>query len=134
MNFSKTTSYSLNILTYMANHSDENMSAGFLHSQLGIPYQYLRQILTKLSRTGFINSSRGRRGGFELTRDIATIYIADVIEAMEGLEGYNKCVLGFQTCPFDNKCAIHDLWDDSRNNIIKILRETSLANLIIKQK
>ena len=133
MNFSKTTSYSLNVLTYMANHSYENMSADFLHSQLGIPYQYLRQILTKLSRTGFINSSRGRRGGFELTRDTDTIYIADVIEAMEGLEGFNKCILGFQECPFDNRCAIHNLWEESRNNILKIMKQTSLANLITKQ-
>lgn len=134
MNFSKTTSYSLNILSYMANHSDENLSADFLNSQLDIPYQYLRHILTKLSKNGLIKSTRGRSGGFELARDVSTIYIADIIEITEGLEGFNKCVLGFQTCPFDNKCAIHDLWDDSRNNIIKILRETSLANLIIEQK
>jgi Rrf2 family protein len=133
MNFTKTTSYSLNILTYMANHSNESMSAEYLHLQLGIPYQYLRQILTKLSRTGFINSSRGRRGGFELKRDISTIYIADVIEAMEGLDGFYKCILGFQECPFDNKCAIHNLWDESRNNILNILKQTSLANLIKKQ-
>jgi Rrf2 family nitric oxide-sensitive transcriptional repressor len=134
MNFSKTTSYSLNILSYMANHSGENMSADFLHSQLDIPYQYLRQILTRLSKNGLINSIRGRRGGFELARDVSTIYIADIIEITEGLEGFSKCVLGFQKCPFDKKCAIHDLWDDSRNNIIKILRETSLANLIVKPK
>jgi Rrf2 family transcriptional regulator, nitric oxide-sensitive transcriptional repressor len=134
MNFSKTTSYSLNILSYMASHNDVNMSADFLHSQLKIPYQYLRQILTKLSKNGLINSIRGRNGGFELARDVSTIYLAEIIEITEGLEGFNKCVLGFQTCPFDNKCAIHDLWDDSRNNIIKILRETSLANLIINKK
>ncbi len=84
MNFSKTTSYSLNILSYMANHSDENMSADFLHSQLDIPYQYLRQILTKLSKNGLINSTRGRRGGFELARDVSTISIADIIEITEG--------------------------------------------------
>lgn len=133
MNFSKTTSYSLSILSYMANHIGKNMSADFLHSQLDIPYQYLRQILTKLSKNGLINSTRGRSGGFELAKDVNTIYIADIIEITEGLDGFNICVLGFQTCPFDNKCAIHDLWDGSRNNIIKILKETSLANLIVKQ-
>ena len=134
MNFNKTTAYALNILSYMANNSEKSLSADFLHSKLGIPYQYLRQILTKLSKTGFIRSSRGRRGGFELNMDIETIYIADIIEAMEGLEGFYKCILGFQECPFDNKCAIHDLWEESRNNILKILKETSLADLILKQK
>jgi Rrf2 family protein len=133
MNFTKTTSYSLKILTYMATHSKENMSAEFLHSKLGIPYQYLRQILTKLSRTGFINSSRGRKGGFELTRDTATIYIADVIEAIEGLDGFYNCILGFQECPFDNRCAIHNLWDESRNNILMIMKQTSLATMIKTQ-
>lgn len=134
MNFSKTTSYALNILSYMANHSEKSMSADFLHSKLGIPYQYLRQILTRLTKTGFIISSRGRRGGFELNMDIETIFLADIIETMEGLEGFYKCILGFQECPFDNKCAIHKQWDESRNSILKILKETSLANLIIEQK
>ena len=117
----------------MANHGNESMSAEYLHARLGIPYQYLRQILTKLSRTGFISSSRGRRGGFVITRDTATIYIADVIEAIEGLDGFYNCILGFKECPFDNRCAIHDLWDESRNNILNIMRQTSLENLIKKQ-
>jgi Rrf2 family transcriptional regulator, iron-sulfur cluster assembly transcription factor len=134
MNFSKTTSYSLNILTYMASHRNESMSAEFLFLQLGIPYQYLRQILTKLTKTGFIKSSRGRRGGFELTRDVATIYIADVIEAIEGLDGFYKCMLGFQECPFDNRCAIHNLWDEPRKNILNIMKQTSLASLVKKQQ
>ncbi|MCB9013033.1 MAG: Rrf2 family transcriptional regulator [Bacteroidales bacterium] len=132
MNFSKTTGYSLTILTYMVNHSGENVSADFLHSKLGIPYQYLRQILTKLSKTGFIVSSRGRKGGFELTRDVSTIYIADIIGAIEGLEGFNTCILGFQECPFNNKCSIHNILDEPRANILKILKQTSLEDLIIK--
>jgi Rrf2 family transcriptional regulator, iron-sulfur cluster assembly transcription factor len=117
----------------MSKKSNVRMSAEFLHLQLGIPYQYLRHILTKLSRTGFINSSRGRSGGFKLTRDIATVYIADIIEVIEGLDGFYKCMLGFQECPFDNKCAIHNLWDESRNNILNILKKTSLADLIKNQ-
>ena len=116
----------------MAIHSNENMSADYLHTQLGIPYQYLRQILTNLSKNGFINSTRGRKGGYELARDVSTIYIADIIEITEGLESFSKCLLRFQECPFNNKCAIHNLWDESRNNILNILRETSLANLVSK--
>jgi DNA-binding IscR family transcriptional regulator len=53
---------------------------------------------------------------------------------MEGLEGFYQCILGFQECPFDNKCAIHKQWDESRNNILKILKETSLANLLLEHR
>jgi Rrf2 family protein len=117
----------------MAIHTNEKMSDEFLYTQLGIPYQYLRHILTKLSRKGFINSSRGRTGGFKLSRDTDKIYIADIIEMMEGFDGFYKCILGFQECPFDNRCVMHNLWDESRNNILNIMKKTSLADIIKKQ-
>jgi len=134
MNFNKTTSYSLNILSYMANNGGGNISADSLHSKLGIPYQYLRRVLTTLSKNGIIRSSRGRLGGFELGRDKKDIYIADIIEITEGFENFNKCVLGFHECPFDDKCAIHDLWEESRNKVLSVLKETSVEDFIKAEK
>jgi Rrf2 family protein len=130
MNFSKTASYSLNVLSYMANHGDEKMSAAFLHNKLAIPYPYLRQVLSGLSRSGFIQSTRGRSGGFSFSKNISDISLADIIEATDGLNSLNKCNLGFQTCPFNNKCSMHTVWETTRNNIINILKETSLSDLV----
>ncbi len=45
MNFTKTTSYSLNVLSYLAKHENVRMSAIYLHKKLDIPYSYLRQVL-----------------------------------------------------------------------------------------
>ncbi len=70
MNFSKTASYSLNILSYMAINENVPMSAAVLHEKLSIPYPYLRQILTTLAKNDFIGSTRGRGGGFRFSRDI----------------------------------------------------------------
>jgi Rrf2 family protein len=133
MNLSKTTSYSLNVLSYMAQNREELCSASYLHEKLNIPHQYLRHILTKLSKSGFINSTRGRNGGFEFSKEINKIYIADIIEAMEGLESFNKCILGFTDCPFDTKCSMHDFWEITRDNIIKELKTKSLADLVLKK-
>jgi Rrf2 family iron-sulfur cluster assembly transcriptional regulator len=132
MNFSKTASYSLNVLSYMATHEDVKMSASFLHERLTIPYPYLRQILTSLSKSGFIHSSRGRSGGFSLSRDKGEIYLADIIEATDGLESINKCILGFRSCPFNDECSLHSVWESTRNNILKVLKETSLSDLVNK--
>ena len=129
MNFSKTTSYSLNILSYMALNEDENLSAKYLHEKLSIPYPYLRQVLTNLSRHGFIQSRRGRSGGFSFNRPIVSISIADIIEATNGMETMNNCILGFKKCPFDKQCSMHNVWEITRNNILKVLKETSLADI-----
>jgi Rrf2 family protein len=132
MNFSKTTSYSLNILSYMAINEDENMSAKFLHEKLSIPYPYLRQVLTNLSHHGFIQSKKGRSGGFSFSKSKEDIFIADIIDATDGLESLNKCILGFKKCPFDKQCPMHNVWELTRNNILKVLKETSLADIVRK--
>jgi len=133
MNFSKTTSYSLNILSYMAAHEDKKMSAAYLHKKLAIPYPYLRQVLTSLSKSGFIHSTLGSKGGYSFSKEIADIYLADIIDATDGLESLNTCILGFKACPFNDECAMHSVWETTRNNMLKVLKETSLANLAKKR-
>jgi Rrf2 family protein len=134
MNFSKTASYSLNVLSYMATHEEDNMSAAFLHKKLSIPYSYLRQVLTNLSRSGFIHSVRGRNGGFSFNKGKDKIFLADIIEATDGLDSFNKCLLGFNECPFNSECSMHSVWESTRNNILKVLKETSLADLTKTRK
>ena len=133
MNLSKTTSYSLNVLSYMAQNREAVCSSSFLHEKLNIPHQYLRQLLTQLSKSGFIHSTRGRNGGFVFSKDICEIFVADIINSVEGLDSFNKCILGFTDCPFDTKCSMHDFWEKTRSDIIKELKTTSLSDLLLKK-
>jgi Rrf2 family protein len=129
MNLSKTASYSLNVLSYMATHEESILSATALHDLLLIPYPYLRQVLSSLSKKGFIRSTRGRHGGFVFRIPKERIFLADVIESAEGSDFLNRCILGFTECPFNNQCALHSMWADARENMIKVLKQTSLADI-----
>ena len=133
MNFSKTTSYSLNVLSYMAKNEDHKMSASLLHEKLLIPYSYLRHILRTLSNNGFIHGTTGRNGGFVFSKDISEIYLADIIEVTEGLDSFKRCVMGFSECPFNEKCSMHKIWEKTRTRILKVLMKTSLADLMKKR-
>ena len=114
----------------MATHNEEVYSGKYLHEQLGIPLQYLRQLLTTLSKNGFIHSQKGRGGGFEFSKNPQEIFIAEIIDSMEGLEAFNKCFLNFEECPFNNHCAMHETWQESRKKIISVLKNTSIKNFI----
>ncbi len=129
MNFSKTTSYALTILNFMAEREDEMFSARAMNEMLGIPWQYLRQLLTSLSKDGFISSTQGRNGGFRLSRSPEEITLADIVEAVEVLNIMKTCVMGFEECPFDHKCAMHETWEGTRDGILGVLQETTLASL-----
>lgn len=128
MNFNKTTSYALNVLSYMAEKPEDMYSAKQLHEHLNIPYPYLRQLLTDLSKAGFIKSIQGRYGGFVFAKNIKKISVGDVVNAMEGIEIFSNCIIGFKECPFDMPCALHESWEKSRKQITDILRKTTLAD------
>ena len=126
MHFSKTTSYAISVLSYMAKNEKTMYSAKKLNELLEIPWPYLRQLLTSLSKSGFIYSTQGRNGGFQLNKAPDQIVLAEIIDSVEGLNVFGTCIMGFKNCPFDHTCAMHDVWEDARSNILNVLNSTTL--------
>lgn len=131
MNFSKTTSYAFTVLNFLARNQNERYSAMDLHESLSIPWQYLRQLLTALQKAGFVESSKGRKGGFLLASDPKEINLAKVVRAVEGPDIFSTCILGHYTCPFENDCALHETWVESRDKIAKLLDDTTLDMFLV---
>ena len=134
MNFSKTTSYAISVLSYMARHDGEQYSAKKLHEILKIPWPYLRQLLTSLSKNGFIFSTQGRNGGFQLQKPPDQIILAEIIDSVEGLDVFETCIMGFEKCPFNQSCAMHVVWEDARSNMLNVLNNNSLETLLKADK
>lgn len=114
----------------MASNTKERMSAAYLNKKLNIPYSYLRQVLHNLSEKGFIISTKGREGGFILARETNTIFLSMIVQSTEGLESFDRCIMGFAKCPFNEKCPMHSVWENSRSEILNVLRTTSLADML----
>ena len=129
MNFSKTTAYALSTLSFLADHEGEKFSAKQLHMKLEIPWPYLRQLLTSLSKSGFIESIQGRNGGFILKRSADQITLAEIVDAVEGLDVLDTCIMGFKKCPFNHTCAMHETWVTVKESIVNILKNTTLDQL-----
>jgi Rrf2 family protein len=134
MIFKKTTEYAISVLAFMATRNQNNYAAELLHQELAIPRQYLRRLLTELSKKKFIVSTRGRNGGFVFARDMSTINFAQVVDAMEGEEAMNTCLLGFTACIMDHPCAMHDLWSEARSKMLETLTRTTFADLSEKYR
>ncbi|HEX2869447.1 MAG TPA: Rrf2 family transcriptional regulator [Ignavibacteriales bacterium] len=130
MTFSKTTEYALRALTLMTEKPEELLSADYLHKELKIPKKYLQRLLTDLSKSGLIESVRGKYGGYRLGRTSSTIFLSEVIEAVEGFKREPTCFFGFGECIHTSPCAMHDVWAKSQNDIIRVLSNTSLSQLI----
>lgn len=45
------------------------------------------------------------------------------------MKNENLCFFGFQECPTQNRCAMHDKWGEVRNKTLEILKTTTLLDL-----
>ncbi len=129
MYFSKTTEYSLRILSFMAIDETKLYNAEMLCSCLEIPYRYLRKQLTKLTKSGLLISLQGKNGGYKMSRSSEEVSLWDIVEATEGEQCVHECLLGFDNCVFGAKCSLHKKWETVQNSINEMLKNTTLAEL-----
>ena len=76
-----------------------------------IPQQFAYKIIKKLSDAGVIKSIRGVNGGCELTCDLKTLTLYDVIKVIDSDRYISECVKPGDECPWregnDDFCSVH---------------------------
>ena len=78
--------------------------------QLSAPANYLSKLLQSLSKTGIVESQKGLGGGFRLAKLPQKITLFDVIETVEQISRWSRCIMGQAVCSGDNPCALHHQW------------------------
>ncbi len=125
--FSKKCEYGLQACLYLA----ANKTGGVIPSeeiakQLKIPKEFISKILQSLTASGLIYSKKGKFGGFSLAKDPSRINLIDIVTAIDGLEIFEKCVLGFPNCSPDTPCPVYDKWGELRIKTYQMLTEEKL--------
>ncbi len=99
-----------------------------------IPVKFLEQIMQLLKEEGFVESRRGKFGGYRLARPAAKITVGSVVRVIDGplapigcvsQSAYEKC-----SCPDEVHCGLRMLMLDVRNAIAGILDRYSLADVV----
>lgn len=130
MNLSNTAQYAIRIISYMAYDGKDIYSASTLFEKLKISDKYLKRILTTLSSHGIIISIQGRYGGFKLAKDVNEILLYDIVKAVDQIEKYFGCVLGFDECSDENPCSLHQKWAPIRAKLFIFLEKTSMKDVM----
>ncbi len=99
-----------------------------LAETLGTSHQYLPQIMSPLVHKRWVSSSRGPRGGYQLSVQLDSISVLELIEAMEGVTDTDTCVLSGEICDASDPCALHGAWSQARDALLGELSSMSLAD------
>ena len=127
--FSKKCEYALQAILLMAASEDDCVCpAEEISNKLNIPKEFISKILQSLTDSGLVESKKGKGGGFKLAKQPSKIKLIDIVEAVDGLESFNTCVLGFPNCSDKNPCPVHNKWGKLRSEALNMLSEENLEN------
>ena len=99
-----------------------------------LPEKFLVQILLQLREAGFVESRRGKHGGYLLARPMDSINFGQIVRLLDGplapiaccsQSAYERC-----TCPDEAHCGLRMLMLDVRNAIANILDRYTLADIV----
>ncbi len=99
-----------------------------------IPLKYLEQLLLQLKGAGYVNSKRGKDGGYLLSRPAEKITLGEVIRVMEGFTSPITCVSRscFARCTDEKKCPFRATWEKVRDSVNAIVDNTTIADIAQK--
>ena len=98
-----------------------------------IPGQYAYKILKKLENTGFLESTRGRKGGYRLIKPLNTFNLYDIIMAMDENMFINACLRKDRPCvrnTSDEPCAVHNEFERVQKILIEELKLKTITEIV----
>ena len=100
----------------------------------GIPVPFLEQILLQLRQEGWLESRRGKGGGYALAKPMGSVRMGDVVRLFEGSLAPISCVsrVAYErcSCPDEDHCGLRLLMTDVRAAVVSVLDRHTLADVV----
>lgn len=96
----------------------------------GIARPHVVKIVHELGRAGYLETQRGRGGGFRLARPATEIVIGDVIRITEGPLDLVECFNpDTNTCPLIGVCKLSSALQSATKAFMAVLDDLTLADI-----
>ena len=124
--------YGLYAMYYLALHQGEGPQTLHSIASMGVPEQYLEQLLGSLRRAGLVRATRGAGGGYHLAKPAGQVTLLDIVDAMEGPVELSECTCPGQTCDRADTCPVRWVWQQTTDAINAELRKIKLSDMLQK--
>jgi len=103
--------------------------------RLDIPIKFLEQILLDLKRGGFVESRRGKVGGYFLIKPPSQIKIGEVIRFIDGSIEPIACVdKDYSDCNDIYRCIFRRIWQEVTLATTKVVDSLTFEDLVNRIK
>ena len=128
--------YALRLMLDLALHSEGGyVPVKAISERQDISDKYLEQIISILSRAGYVKSIRGAGGGYKLAIAPETYTVGMILRLTEGSLAPVTCLDGDEnTCERQEGCATLYIWKKIYNAVNDVVDHITLADIIENSK
>ena len=133
MNITTKGRYALRIMLDIAQQEgDRYISIKEISNRQGISSKYLEAIASKLNKAELLVSSRGKNGGYRLTRETRDYTVGDILKETENSLSPVSCLKDSKVhCDRADSCETLPLWQLLDGRVDEILESVTLEDLLL---
>jgi len=131
MILSKSCEYAIRATVYVASKTRKNEKVGIIEvaGAIGSPAPFTGKILQTLVRKRVLASVKGPNGGF-FVENGDSLFLIDIVRAMDGNDLFTACVLGLERCSETQPCPMHEQIKPIRDELMAEFSKRSVNNLV----
>ncbi len=124
--------YALRVMIDLAQHRDEGyVSVKTICDRQEVSMKYMESIIAMLNKAGFVESLRGKVGGYRLTRENAAYSVGEIVALAEGSLAPIPCLEnGAAECERAGQCMTLPIWKNLDKIIYNYLNSVTLQDVL----
>ena len=136
MNITSKGRYALRVMLDLAQHPEDGyISLKTVAERQGISMKYLESIVGSLKKAELLDSTRGKEGGYRLSREPAAYTVEEILRSIEDNLAPVSCIKdGSIQCDRAAACLTIPMWKELDEITNAYLKTVSLEDLITGRK
>ena len=136
MNVTSRGRYALRVMLDLAQHPEDGfVSLKTVAERQGISMKYLESIVGSLKKAELLDSTRGKEGGYRLSREPAAYTVEEILRSIEDNLAPVSCIKdGSIQCDRAAACLTIPMWKELDEITNAYLKTVSLEDLITGRK
>lgn len=127
--------YALRVMLDLAQQpAGEYISLKSISQRQAVSMKYMEAIVATLNKAGMVESLRGKKGGYRLTRSADKYTVGEILKLTEGSLAPVTCLECGNPCQRAESCITRPMWLELDKLIDDYLESKTLADLLGEDK
>lgn len=134
MRLTKFSDYAIRVLIFAGRQDGGLATIEETATRYGISRAHLKKVVLLLTRAGFLQSLRGRHGGFTLARRPEEIRLGDIIRVTEPDFALVECFDTVNRCLITRGCGLPPVLNEALAAFMAVLDKRTLAEVLVSER